>query len=428
MAATSAPSVTRGPTRDTERAPAPDLARGFMLVLIALANTPFYLWASQAGASGTAHPVDGSVADRVTQFLVMTTVDLRVYPMFAFLFGYGMVQLFRRQVSSGTPEGRARRLLQRRNLWLLLFGFVHAALLWMGDVLGAYGLAGLILVGLFFRRRDRTLVVWASVLTGLLVLMVAFSAVGAFFAMQLPPSEAAAMSFSFEEPSIGDPDYLRSIADRLLFWLGLSVGQGLLMLVVPIMILLAFVAARREILERPGQHLRLLRTTAVAGIAVGWLGGLPHALVHVGAWDFPEQISWVFMPLQLFTGLFGGLGYVALFGLLGHRIAISGARPAPTSPAGSVIAVGKRSLSCYLAQSVLCAPVLAAWGLGLGEHMGSFVMALYAVVVWLVTLVLAVWFERTGRRGPAEVLLRRLVYRRAATPAPAPQAGQERPV
>jgi uncharacterized membrane protein YeiB len=86
--------------------------------------------------------------------LIITFIDSRVYPMFAFLFGYGMVQLYRRQVDAGTPDKTARRLLRRRNLWLLAFGSVHAALLWYGDVLGADGLAGLIMVALFFRRRD----------------------------------------------------------------------------------------------------------------------------------------------------------------------------------------------------------------------------------------------------------------------------------
>jgi uncharacterized protein len=78
----------------------------------------------------------------------------------------------------------------------------------------------------------------------------------------------------------------------------------------------------------------------------------------------------------------------------------------------ALAAVGKRSLSCYLAQSVLFAPVLAAWGLGLGAHLHSATMALYATGVWLATVVLAYLLERAGQRGPAEVLLRRLAYRR----------------
>lgn len=38
-------------------------------------------------------------------------------------------------------------------------------------------------------------------------------------------------------------------------------------------------------------------------------------------------------------------------------------------------------------------------------------MFLFAVGVWLVTVVAAHALERAGRRGPAEVLLRRLAYR-----------------
>jgi uncharacterized membrane protein YeiB len=33
----------------------------------------------------------------------------------------------------------------------------------------------------------------------------------------------------------------------------------------------------------------------------------------------------------------------------------------------AVAAVGKRSLFCYLAHSLLFAPLLAAWGLGMGR-------------------------------------------------------------
>ena len=81
----------------------------------------------------------------------------------------------------------------------------------------------------------------------------------------------------------------------------------------------------------------------------------------------------------------------------------------------AVTAVGKRSLSCYLAQSVICAPALAAWGLGLGETFGSAAAALFAIGVWLVTLMLAYLQERADQRGPAEVLLRRLVYPRSSS-------------
>lgn len=86
--------------------------------------------------------------------------------------------------------------------------------------------------------------------------------------------------------------------------------------------------------------------------------------------------------------------------------------PGRGSPRGRTsFGTSKRSLSCYLTHSLIFAPLLAAWGLGLGEHLTSATMALVATGVWLVTVAGAYALERAGRRGPAEALLRRLMYR-----------------
>lgn len=195
-----------------------------------------------------------------------------------------------------------------------------------------------------------------------------------------------------------------------MFWPVLVLGQGVLGLVVPVAILTAFWAARHRVLETPGEHRRLLVRVAVVGLVVAWSTGVVHALQHLGVLGVPDTVSWVFSATQSVTGLFGGLGYVAVFALLAERIGRRNAGPGPVVEA--VSAVGKRSLSCYLAQSVLCAPLLAAWGLGLGGFLGSAATAALAVAVWLVTVAGAVLLERQGRRGPAETLLRRLSYGR----------------
>lgn len=400
----------RGPVRSGERALAPDLARGLMLLLIVLANSVWYLWAADSSEL-VAHPVDGSPADRIVQGVLITVVDGRTYPMFAFLFGYGMVQLWLRQRAAGVAEKDVRALLRRRNLWLMAFGLVHAALLWFGDVLGAYGFVGLLFGWLFLRRADRTLLVWAAALTGLLAAVTALALLGGFVAPQTPPSSGDDPVELLVPSSAlnGVEDYPTSVLLRIAPWFFLVVGQGLLTLTIPIAVLLAFWAARRRVLEEPGEHLRLLRATALVGIPLGWLGGLPHALYHLGFLDLPPLMGDALVSVASATGLATGLGYVALFGLLAHRLSRrSTAGPVVTALA----ATGRRSLSCYLAQSLLCAPVLAAWGLGLGAHLHSATMALYATGVWLVTVLLAFLQERAGRRGPAEVLLRRLAYRR----------------
>ena len=231
-----ATTIPRGPARADERALAPDLARGVMLLMIVLANTPWYLYGRTAGLS-TIHPEGGTVADQVTQLLIMTFIDSRVYPMFAFLFGYGMVQLYTRQVASGLSAKAARRLLQKRNLWLLIFGAVHAALLWFGDVLGAYGLAGLIMVAIFFKRKDQTLLVWFAALAGFLLSGIIVALAAAPFAARAPASAATESFLASVADIAGIESYPASIVARLAFWVFLVLFQGVLTLVVPAVLL-----------------------------------------------------------------------------------------------------------------------------------------------------------------------------------------------
>jgi uncharacterized protein len=382
-----------------------------MLLLIVLANTPWYLYGTSTGTS-TIHATDGSTLDRIVQFVIITAVDSRIYPMFAFLFGYGIVQMYTRSVDRGAEPRAVRRVLRRRHLWMIVIGFLHAALLWYGDIVGAYGLVGLIFTAAFLKRKNKTLIVWASVLTGLLILAAVFAVIGSIFAAQAPaPAETVSFLAGVKDVNAIE-SWPASVLPRLSTWAILLVFQGLLTLVVPIAVLLAFWAARRQVLERPEDHRRLLTTTAVVGLAVGWGAGALHALEHQGALPVPDHVSWVFSATQPVTGLFGGLGYIALFGLIAAALARRGDTAGPITT--SITAVGKRSLSAYLAQSLICAPVLAAWGLGLGGILGSAAVALFAVGVWLLTVLGCAVLERQGRRGPAEWLLRRLSYGRPA--------------
>ncbi|KAB1652980.1 DUF418 domain-containing protein [Pseudoclavibacter chungangensis] len=405
---------TETPTSDShrtasarERAIAPDLARGLMLLLIALANVSWFLY-DRPVAMTSAHELGADGLDLVWQSIAIIAIDGRSYPLFAFLFGYGIWQLYSRQLAQGRDERDARRLLQRRHLWLVAFGFVNAALLWYGDILGAYGLVGLVVVWLFLRRRTTTLLVWCAAVTAAIAAFAMLSHVGGI----LTPADAVGTIEPSTNPS-AVASYPESLVDRLLLWLPLTFLQGIFGGVVPVALLLGIVAARSRILEEPVAHRALLARTALIGIPIGWIGGLPALLLQAGVWDV---MPWTAAGTSMLTGLFGGIGYAALFGLVAARFT-SDRRPGPV--AGALVAVGKRSLSMYLLQSVLFAIPLCAWGFGLGAVLPQWQAALYAVGVWLVGLVIAALLERAGARGPAERLLRRLAYRpddRTATP------------
>lgn len=401
--------AARGGVRDTERALTPDLARGLMILLIALSNTAFHLWAARHGESGW-HPVDGSPLDRAVQFAMIVGLDLRVYPLFAFLFGYGMVRLHDRQTAAGATPRAARALLRRRSLWLIGFGAVHAALLMAGDILGAWGLLSLVLGWLFVARRPGTLLVWSAiaVLVSLAVLVPALVVLATADTSAWAPGAVTEPTAAVY--AAGQPDWPAAAVTRLSTWLYVTLAAPLSPASVAGM-LLGMWAARRGVLDDPAAHLRLLAVTAGCGVTIGWLGGLPSALDHVGVWDAPAGAAsegGELLAVQAATGLAGGLGYVALVAL---GVALLPRAVLGSAGVRAVTAVGKRSLSAYLTHSLLFAPVLAAWGFGLGAHLGSASMAAFAVAVWLVTVVGAVALERRGLRGPAEAVLRRLVYR-----------------
>jgi len=167
-------------------------------------------------------------------------------------------------------------------------------------------------------------------------------------------------------------------------------------------------AGRRRLLERPDEHRRLLAAVALVGVAVAVAGAQPVALVLAGVTSVPgPDVLELIGPLHDSAGVLGGFGYAAGFALLARRV---GARRGRVVRA--VAATGQRSMTCYLAQSVVWALVFTPFLLDLSGTLTVAATALLATATWGATVVLAGWLGSTGRRGPFEVLVRRATYRR----------------
>src|SRR5690625_2610709 len=96
------PSSAPGPVARPVRSLTPDLARGLMLALIAIANVSWLLW-GHGSVGMTPHVPAQTLSDQVLQFLMTIMVDHRALPLFAFLFGYWMVQFYRSRIDRGIP-------------------------------------------------------------------------------------------------------------------------------------------------------------------------------------------------------------------------------------------------------------------------------------------------------------------------------------
>ncbi|PRX99534.1 DUF418 domain-containing protein [Allonocardiopsis opalescens] len=381
---TTRPPDTLGPPATARTAPrslAPDLARGTMLLVIALAHAQVL---STALPGAAALDLSGAAAHTVAAAHTLL-VDSRGYPMFAALFGYGLVRIASRRRASGSSPREVRGLLRRRGGWMVLIGFCHVALLFYGDIIAAYGLLAVAAAGALAAGGRRLLghaALWAAI--GAAV----FGAAGPAIPSGADPTD------------IGP---LLSAAYRMMSWV-LTTPLFAVMAVAPFLV--GIWAARLRLLDEPERHRPLLRRTAVIGVAAAVLGGVPLAVLNSGLAGEPGMLAVsAATGVHTLTGYFGGLGYAAIIALVAVRI---GERRGFAVRA--LAACGQRSMSCYLAQSVAWLILFEPYLAGLGGSLHPLVAAGVGTGVWAVTVLLAYALHRAGRAGPAEALLRRLSY------------------
>ncbi|MCS6711420.1 DUF418 domain-containing protein [Brachybacterium sp. EF45031] len=385
----------------------PDAARGLALLGIVIANTVHYL----SGSDQTVLFKQRTTVpwDRAADVLAAVLVDNRLLPLFALLFGWGLGVLWRRSHDRGDRAPLTRLLLWRRCLVLLGIGLLHGLLLFSGDIVHAYALFGLLLVLLIPRH---PVVLGLTSLVGVLGLVAWgwFDGTSGLVSGLVPPVV----------PEVVAPTYGQSLLQRgqALGWSLLTAPLADIGLLTPLA--LGALAARVRFLEDLARWRPWLRRLALWGLVASVLGALPLAAIlavpslvpapgaapgampGTGAGSpLAEIVLGLLGVLHQVTGVAGAAGIAALCALLADR-------PASRRALQPLAALGRISLTAYVAQSLIAAPLYSAWGLGLGGTVGSATATVISLGIWLLTLALAVLLARTGRRGPLEMVLRRL--------------------
>ncbi|MCP3466800.1 DUF418 domain-containing protein [Bradyrhizobium sp. CCGUVB23] len=139
--------MANAPTDPSHRLGAIDALRGLALfgVLAINLETEFRVSIFRQLLPSSPDPTLNGVIDAALALFI----DLKAFALFSFLFGVGLAIQFDRL---GTSARRAR-LLVRRLLALLLFGVIHLVLIWNGDILIEYALAGLVVLPFLFAPR-----------------------------------------------------------------------------------------------------------------------------------------------------------------------------------------------------------------------------------------------------------------------------------
>ena len=412
------------------RYPSPDVARGFMLLLISLANIPFWTGVARASAPNDA-------ADTAWLWVRSLLIDARSYPLFSLLFGFGLATMVNRRIASGTQSylqslpgvdaGReptsqeeswareqatvdARRLVRRRGAWMILFGFVHATL-FSGDVIAAYGLVAVIFAGWLARKHwKRAAVLCAVILVACVVIT--------FVIVSFKTSQGAASATDMHAGAGESATTLLSYVSHGVTAWAINLSTTPISLVVPAMFLGARLADT-DVIAHPERHRRLLTVVGLGGLGLGAVGGIRLAQWVTGG----PLILWA-VPLHQVAGLAGACGWLALLALYAGGPRTDGRLTGLRKLASNV---GRRSMTAYLSQSFLFAAVFLALPAltGIQFHLGEARAAGIAAAVWLATVGLCAALERGGHAGPFETLLRTAVARserkrpRPAPPSPA---------
>lgn len=191
-----------GPLRRKNRVIALDAARGFALLGIFAVNVQ--LFGNPFGEFMTNVPgASESGLSKGLYYVVKICCEGKFYPLFSMLFGMGLVL----QMSRAAPGAFVPLYLRRLGV-LLVIGAIHATLIWFGDILFLYALAGIGLL-LSARLSGKTLL---GIGTGL-VLFVAL-ACGTMCGGLTAVSERAVES-GFASVGPGDSDATRGGDDEM---------------------------------------------------------------------------------------------------------------------------------------------------------------------------------------------------------------------
>jgi uncharacterized protein len=392
------------PTLEPERVGSIDALRGVAVLGILLLNIQSFAMPGAAYMNPTAYG-DLTGANWWVWVVSHVLADQKFMTIFSMLFGAGIVLM-----TTGQEQrtGRSAAIHYRRMGWLILFGVLHAHLLWYGDILYFYGMCGLAAY-LFRNFRPGWLMGIGLVvvavpslifLTGALTLpMWGEEAVAGFNAEMNPSPDRLDAEIAAYRGS-----WLEQMPQRILASLSFETAMfaiwggwraGGLMLIGMALYKWGIFSGRRS-----GRFYALL---TLLGLGIG----IPVVAYGVKR-NFEE--SW-YGPYFLFTGsqfnywasILVSLGYVGLVMLL-----------AKTSGGSTLLkpfaAVGRMALTNYLMHTIICTTIFYGHGFGLFGTLERTEQLMVVVAIWIAQLIWSPLWLSKFRFGPFEWLWRSLTY------------------
>ena len=403
-----------------------DVLRGFALLGILLLNIVGMGMHSASYYSPDLDPTD-SIGELPINVAVWATIDIlfegAMRALFSMLFGASIVLL-----ATG-PSGRGAAIFYRRNAWLLAFGLVDAyILLWTGDILITYALAGFVL----FRFRNTSP---RKLLISALVVLVLHTGWLVGWKYSLEIGQQAAIEIA-SNPEFSEPaglemaeawngfksDYLIPAGTEEVelkqrrancpnaFLFNAEKTTEMIVAGVPallfwdalIMMLIGMALFKWSILDASKST-----TLYIKLMIIGFGTGLV-----INSWEVLLAARSGFQLLETFPYLhwtyhLGRLGMA--FGWLGLILYVC-QKSYWSRTRHALAAVGRMALSNYLMHSVFALVLFTGAGFALVGELQRWVLYPIVATIWVIQLVLSPWWLSRYQFGPCEWLWRGLSY------------------
>jgi uncharacterized protein len=389
------------PVAASERVETIDILRGLALFGILAANIRGF--AGPPAVYGAPHLFWPALHDRLAQAFIETFIQGKFITIFAFLFGVGFAVQFDRANERGARFGRT---YSRRLFLLLLFGLVHALLIWFGDILLVYALDGFLLM-LFRKRRNKTVLIWAGVFMMVIPLLITGMFIASQFGVPLPDpapktEEIAAAAKIYEDGTFVEITQQRALDAVQNNWVFIPLFTWQVLA----FFLAGMFAWRKRVFHPAPESLPLYRRWMWLGLAVGLTGNIAFTVIR---WflDPPAMptnwTSFLMLPLNVLSVPMLSIGYICLVILICQS-------EAWRARLHRFAAIGRTALTNYLLQSVIGTLIFYNYGLGFFGDAGPALLLPLTVVLFIAQMYLSPWWLARYRFGPVEWLWRRLTY------------------
>ncbi len=382
------------PSKPSKRIAGLDILRGFALLGILLVNVLGFN-ASFFDFGGFYQNLPDDFQRSFYNVFISLTADKFIF-LFSFLFGYGIYMQYEKTKKHPL---RFSIFFIRRMLLLAVFGITHIVLLWAGDILFVYAIAGLVML-LFHKLRTR----WLLLLSVFFYFFIVFWLIAEVWIV-LPNgmSSTCPECFNMAEQIYKAGNYFQCLNLRLEEYVAFRNINIIYYLTKVIgVVITGFIAGKfgfYQIITTKRKRSGILMTIFIM-IGIALYFGF-EKLVPSGSSYSNALYMLGYETMNFFVA--GAYMLIVLF-LISFKFWSRILRP--------IALIGRMSLTNYLLQSVVLSFIFYGWGFGLFGHTNVILLVIIAILIYICQLFwTAIWLSYY-KYGPLEKWWRNFAYSR----------------